>query len=231
MIGSIAQPGHRLPGRSLAVITAAAALVVLAGCGAPEYTYVTHSKEGTYLRVPASWRPIAETQLQSAHDIDPAVADAVPGLWMAGYDASEAPSAQHIFGSDATEPVAFLRVQQVPPTARGGLSLDFLRDLYFPTTAERRQQLESSSAKPPFTDFRLLTDQVLTPGNGLRGIHTVFRYRLFGGPTQVIDKTAYLNDDASVFYVLMMRCSVQCHEERRKEIEAVVSSFTIRKQT
>jgi phosphoribosylaminoimidazole-succinocarboxamide synthase len=74
----------------------------------------------------------------------------------------------------------------------------------------------------------VLADEVLTPGDGLRGVHSVYRYRLGGGPTQVINQTMYTNDDASRVYMLFVRCSVTCYEQHKGEIEGVVSSFTVR---
>ncbi len=81
------------------------------------------------------------------------------------------------------------------------------------------------------TDFGLITDEVLTPGNGLRGVHVVYRYRMAGGPPQVIDKTVYLNDDASKVYSVLARCSTECFVKRSDEIHSVVSSFTIREKS
>jgi hypothetical protein len=46
----------------------------------------------------------------------------------------------------------------------------------------------------------------------------------------MIDQTAYLNDDASKVYVLLVRCSTTCYKDRHGEIDGVVSSFTIREK-
>ena len=74
----------------------------------------------------------------------------------------------------------------------------------------------------------LVSDEVLTPGKGLRGVHSVFRYRVGDDPMQMMDQTAYLNDDASKLYMFFVRCSTECYEQRQKEIGTVVSSFTVR---
>ena len=81
------------------------------------------------------------------------------------------------------------------------------------------------------SDLALVADEVLTPGNGLRGVHSVFRYRVGDGPMQMMDQTAYLNDDASKLYMFFVRCSTECYEQRQKEIGNVVSSFTVRETT
>ena len=209
--------------RSVAVVL----LALLVGCGAPKYTYVTNSDDRTYLKVPASWRQISQRELDEAIGLDPALSAKERGLWLEGYDADASPSPLHLFGSHAPAPAALVSVRQVPTSLRGQLSLDGLRDLFFPVSPAAR---ERAAANPGarFSDFALITDQVLTPGGGLRGVHVVYRYRLGTAPPQMINQTAYLNDDASKIYVLFVRCSTECYKQRQREIEGVVSSFTVR---
>src|SRR4051794_1381705 len=179
------------------VLLLAAALV--AGCGAPAYTYVKNSAEHTYVKIPASWHSIDQRDLNDAIGLDPAESSKARGLWLQGYDAASVPSPTHLFGSSSDQPAALVSVQQVPETSRGGLSLDALRDLFFPVSPSARENAAASG----LTGFGLVTDDVLTPGDGLRGVHSVYRYRLGGGAPQMIDQTAYLNDDASKIYVLL----------------------------
>ena len=221
----------RVPsGRALLLSTVAALVAVLAGCGSPEYTYVTNSEDRTYVKLPTTWRQIDEQALTDAIGIDPAISEEERGLWLAGYDADSAPSPMHLFGPSAPAPAAIVAVQQVPETVRGQYSLDKLRDLFYPVTAESRDPaaLDPTSDLP---DFALVSDEVLTPGDGLRGVRSVFRYRIDGGPLQMIDQTNYLNDDASKLYMLFVRCSTECYEKRQQEIDGVVSSFTVREST
>ncbi|MFC4946822.1 hypothetical protein [Pseudonocardia sp. GCM10023141] len=202
------------------VIIAAASL---AGCGAPSYNYVTNSADHTYLKIPNSWQPIDAQSINAALGLDTSGAATNPGSWVVGYDADTAPSAMHLFGpTSAAMPAAMIRVESVPAPARGQFSFDLLRDLFLPVTAQGRQQ-----ASPILTDFTLVSDDVLTP-KGLHGVHTVYGYRMAGGPMQIFDQTAYLNEDASKLYVLFLRCSTECYQQRQKEITSVVSSFTVR---
>ena len=71
-----------------------AALMVLAGCAGPEYTYVTNSTDHTYLKVPNSWRPIDPKAIDAALGLDTTVKDSERGLWLAGYDADATPVAR-----------------------------------------------------------------------------------------------------------------------------------------
>jgi hypothetical protein len=209
------------------LLLSVAALMALVGCGAPEYTYVTNSTDRTYLKVPTTWRPIDEKAMDDAIGFDPTLSEEERGLWFEGYDADAAPSPVHLFGPSAAVPAAFVGVQQVPEAARGQFSLDRLRDLFYPVSPSAQ---EAASLDPTggVSDFVLVTDEVLTPGNGLRGVHSVFRYRVGEGPMQMMDQTAYLNDDASKLYMFFVRCSTECYEQRQKEIGTVVSSFTVR---
>jgi hypothetical protein len=218
-------------GRSRAfLLLSVAALMALLGCGAPEYTYVTNSEDRTYVKLPASWRPIDKRALDDAIGLDPALSDEERGLWFEAYDADPTPSPMHLFGPSAQAPAAFVSVQQIPESARGQFSLDRLRDLFYPVSESARQAAETDPTAD-LTDFALISDEVLTPGNGLRGVHSVFRYRMGDSPLQVIDQTAYLNDDASKLYMFFVRCSTECYEQRRQEIGNVVSSFTVRESS
>jgi hypothetical protein len=213
--------------RALLLLSVAALVALLAGCGSPEYTYVTNSTDRTYLKVPASWRPIDDKAMNDAIGFDPTLTEEERGLWFEAYDADAQPSPMHLFGPSAAAPAAFVGVQQIPESARGQFSLDRLRDLFYPVSASAQEAAEMDPTSG-VSDLALVADEVLTPGNGLRGVHSVFRYRVGDGPMQMMDQTAYLNDDASKLYMFFVRCSTECYEQRQKEIGTVVSSFTVR---
>ena len=42
--------------RALLLLAVAALVALVAGCGSPEYTYVTNSTDRTYVKVPTTWR-------------------------------------------------------------------------------------------------------------------------------------------------------------------------------
>jgi hypothetical protein len=213
--------------RALRPLPACALLLALvAGCGAPPFVYVANSEQQTYVKIPNTWQPMDQRELAAVFGLGPAVNPADVGVWQLGYDAAPAPSAAHLFGQHTEAPVAFISVQEVAPRLRGQFSLDRLRNLFFPITPEARQLV---AGRPTLlSDLTLLSDQVLTPGDGLRGVRLVYRARVAGGPLQIFDQTAYLNDDASTLYVFYVRCSTVCYQERQQEIDDVVASFTVR---
>lgn len=47
------------------------ALALLAGCGAPRYTYVKNSADHMYVKIPASWHSIDQKDLDTAIGLDP----------------------------------------------------------------------------------------------------------------------------------------------------------------
>lgn len=202
-------------------------VLLLAGCGAPEYTYVTNSADRTYLKIPNSWHPIDSRALTVAIGLDPAVTERDGGFWLAGYDADSAPSASHLIGAQSTAPAVFVGVRAVPEGSRGQVSLDLMRDMFWPVSTTARQQ-DAADPSSRYSGFGLITDEVLTPGGGLRGVHVRYRYRIESGPYQVFDQTVYVNDDASKIYMFYVRCSLECFEQRQQEIGIVVSSFTVR---
>jgi hypothetical protein len=67
--------------------------------------------------------------------------------------------------------------------------------------------------------LKLVSDSVLTPKSGLRGVHEIFQYRVGGGPLQTFDQTAYTNKEGSKVYVMLLRCSIECYQARRRARE------------
>jgi hypothetical protein len=205
----------------------AASALVLIGCGAPEYTYVTNSDDRTYLRVPSSWQALDSKSILEGMGVDPTLDPEQSGFWLEGYDADASPSVAHLLGQHSAAPAVFVGVRTVPMALRGQVSMDVLRDLWRPVSPTAREQAEQGQMSP-FSGFQLVSDEVLTPGDGLRGVHSVYRYRILDGPPQVFDQIVYTNDDASKIYMFYLRCSAECYEQRSSEINAVVSSFTVR---
>ena len=203
--------------------------MVLVGCAGPEYTYVTNSSDRTYLKVPNSWRPIDPKAIDAALGLDTTVKDSERGLWLAGLRRRRRPVARPPLRRLGGGPATLIGVQDVPTSARGSYSLDKLRDLFYPVSPASQQQAAADPTSM-VTDLSVMSDEVLTPGDGVRGVHTVFRYRVAGGPPQVMDQTLYLNDDASKLYLFFVRCSTECYQQRQKEITSVVSSFTVREK-
>ena len=209
-----------------AVIFGCAVLGAASGCAAPDHTYVANREHRTYFKVPASWHEIDQKALkQTVSGPSPTPTPGSDDEWVVAYDAAQVPSPAHLFASNTLNPIVYVSVQPVPAEAGGQVSLDNLRDLVLPVTATARAAAAATSTT--FSDFNLVSDSVLTPKSGLRGIHEVFQYRVGGGLLQTFDQTAYTNKESSKVYVMLLRCSSACYQARRSELESVVASFTV----
>ena len=221
---------------SMARVAAALAVVILggtflgaaSGCAAPDHTYVANTPNRTYFKVPASWHEIDQNALkQTGTQASASPTPASDSEWLTAYDAAKAPSITHLVASDTPDPIVYVSVQPLS-TAGGQISLDNLRDLVLPVTASAREAAANSPTS--FSGFHLVSDAVLAPKSGLRGVHEVFQYRVEGGPLQTFDETAYTNKDGSKVYLMLLRCSSACYEARHAELESVTTSFTIQER-
>jgi hypothetical protein len=227
---------------SLAGVACIASAVMLTACGSPDYTYVKNSNDKLYFKVPATWERIDQGALDSEQFADPesSTARVQKALnWSIAYDADTDPSPRHIFGPHAEEPVVYARVQRLLAdeqlaglggiasnfSRRGEISFDKMHDVVLPVTSTARQAAAQQGIALP--GFELLIDEVITPGDGLRGVHSVFNYRV-NGVVQTFDQTVLANDDASKEYLLLVRCSARCYREQSDEISTITKSMTVR---
>ncbi|MEU6411224.1 hypothetical protein [Microbispora sp. NPDC046933] len=217
------------------VVGAAVAASVLSGCAGPDYTYVRDDAGGTYFKVPASWRQIDQKSLDKEvfGETESATAQVVKQLvWTTAFDAHAEPSAGHLLqGSPGAEdqPFVFAKVEKLTEDAQNAVSLNELRNssgLYVAVPEETRKKMEEATA---YKGFELLADEVLPVTDGVRGVRSVFNYRLLGGPVQTFDETAYLSADGTTVSTLLIRCSPLCYRKRAAEIDTVVKSFKVKR--
>jgi hypothetical protein len=215
------------------VVGAAVAASVLSGCAGPEYTYVHDDSGGTSFKVPASWRQIDQKALDKVvfGDAESTTAQlAKQAVWAAAFDAYDEPSLVHLIqGSAGAEdrPFAFAKVQKLSEDDQNAVSLDALRmsqPIPVPVTKEQQKAIEATG----FSGFELLADEMLPITDGVRGVRSVYNYRLGDGPVQTFDKTVYLSADGTTVSTLLIRCSPACYRKRAEEIDTVVKSFKVK---
>ncbi|MBU2667424.1 hypothetical protein KOI35_28325 [Actinoplanes bogorensis] len=205
--------------------------LVVAACGAPEFTYVKNSGQQTYFKVPHEWHEIDTDSVDdtlSGTNPDSATSKArQKAWWSVAYDASEVPDADHLLSAGTTlQPIVYVRVADLNEPQQNAVSLDMLRNAFLPVTEEARSA--SAGAALGLSGFELLQDEVLTPEGGLHGVHVVYDYELASGVMHTFDQTALLNTDGSKFYMLIIRCSTSCFRERSSELDTIAKSFTVR---
>jgi hypothetical protein len=192
--------------------------VTVAGCGAPQYTYVANSGANTYFKVPYGWHKISAAALKK-------VTGSSSGVWTVAYQAGSRPSASDLLAFDTSQPFVFSEIGTLSSTGMNELSYDSLRDFFLPVTSTARST--ASSEGFPYTGFSQIRDQVLTPGQGVHGVRETFNYT-DKGVTDTFDEIALTNPDQTQVYFLLLHCTSSCYSSDKTEINDVMSSFTIR---
>jgi hypothetical protein len=198
--------------------------VVIAGCGAPQYTYVANSSASTYFKVPNGWHKISESSLDS---VLRAATGGSGGGWTVAYEAGHKPTAKDFLSFANAQPFVFAEVGTLSSTASSALSYDALRDFFLPVTSNARTSAAQQNI--PLTGFRQIRDQVLTPGQGVHGVRETFEYSYAGGTTNTFDEIALTNAEQTVVYLLVLHCTTSCYNNHENQINDVMSSFTIRR--
>ncbi len=194
--------------------------LLVAGCVAPQYTYVTDSADSAYFKVPPSWHQVNQSTLQSAEG--PSSQEGTY-LWSRAYDDSAKPSVDNVFAASAA-PVAYSGVLALSAAERNDVSFNSMRDLLLPVTSSARQA--ASAAHEELSGFASLSDQVMTDSHNDRGIREIFDYDL-GTTLETFDLTVMTNSATTKLYFLLVHCTATCFANNYNQIAAVVGSFTV----
>jgi hypothetical protein len=195
--------------------------LAVAGCAAPQFTYVTNSSQHTYFKVPSGWREISASALAAAVNSTPQ-----SDVWTVGYDGSARPAAEHLLGSANVQPFAYSVVAPVNQATTNALSYNDLRDFFLPVTAAARASAAKSGF--PLTNFRLLGDSMLELPQGVHGVRVIYDYSYPDGSINTFDQVALTNADDTEVYLLLVHCLASCYSKHQSEIDTVMKSFTVR---
>lgn len=204
----------------LVLLLAAATLGGLSACGAPQYTYVADSGANTYFKVPYGWHSVSESSLENALKMNGS------GAWLSafGEDASTA-TPNSVYSFDVSKPFVFAEVGMLNSTASDALSYNALEDFFLPVTSDARQ---SEGSQIPVTNFQLLRQDTLTPGQGVHGVRVTYDYTYQDGTADTFDQVALTNADQTEVYVLIVHCTTSCYSQNKNAINDIMSSFTVR---
>jgi hypothetical protein len=78
------------------------------------------------------------------------------------------------------------------------------------------------------TDFHLLRDATMTPGQGVHGVRVTFQYTYPGIGADTFDQVALTNADDTEVYLLLVHCLASCYSKHQSQIDTVMNSFTVR---
>ena len=211
-----------------AIVGFGAALAVLAGCGAPTYTYAADTSDHAYFKVPSGWQqvdPHALAQVQNQFLTNSAAGQAGGSfIWSRAYSAAAKPALTALLIGSQT-PSVYASVQSLRDSLRAALSFDYMRNLLFPVTSQARQA--ATAAGQQLTGFDLVSSTTITASSGVRGINELFEYTVNGLP-DAFDQTVLTNGDTTKLYLLLVQCYQGCFVSHEAQIKAVVDSFTVR---
>ena len=199
------------------------AALIVAGCAAPQFTYVADSSAKTYFKVPNYWHKIDDTSLSSQLRRQGFTTGG--SVWDEGFDAAGAPSAAHVLSASVNRPFALALVAPLSQSASSAMSYNLLRDFILPVTSTSRQSAAQRGF--PLKQFRLISDSVIAPGKDVHGIREVYSYTYPDGSTDTFDQVALTNSDSTMVYMLLVHCLSTCYSKNTDSIDTVMKSFTV----
>ena len=195
--------------------------LLVTGCAAPQFTYVTNSSAHTYFKVPGGWSQIENSALYAAMKSHREQRRLVGRLRR-----RPKPAADHVLGATDAAPFVYSVVAPVNQATTNSLSYNELRDFFLPVTAAGRAAAAKSGF--PLTGFQLLRDATLTLAQGVHGVRVTFDYTYPGIGTNTFDQVALTNADDTEVYLLLVHCLASCYSKHHSEIDTVMNSFTVR---
>ena len=198
--------------------------LAVAGCAAPQFTYVADSSAKAYFKVPNYWHKIDDSSL--ATQLNSSGFTTGGAIWDEGFDAAGMPSASHVLSASVSKPFALALVAPLNKAASSAMSYNLLRDFILPVTSTSRQNAAKSGF--PLIKFQLFGDSVITPGSGVHGVREIYSYTYPNGSTDTFDQVALTNSDSTMVYLLLVHCLSTCYSKNTDAIDAVMKSFTVR---
>ena len=198
--------------------------IAIAGCGTPQFHYVSDSSASAYFKVPYFWHKIGDSSL--AAQLKRSGFTTGSTIWETAYDAGWVPSASHVFSAAATKPVALALITPLSPAASNAMSYNMLRDIFLPVTPQDRQQASTHGFQ--LQGFRLLSDSVIAPGKNVHGVREIYQYTYPDGHIDTFDQVALTNSNSTMVYLLLVHCLSTCYSKNSSQIDTVMTSFTVR---
>jgi len=192
-------------------------LAGLAACTGSGYHYVTSRKTGVYLKVPTDWRVFDKSAIVNGLKSNGSVVDDQT-LFIAAFDGAPKPSVLHAADPASTHPTGLVRVKQLTADERDLVSFQALRNLIFSVDDGIQQD-----------KVKVLGQADLTPSAGLRGQRYVYEVTQDGSANFVVDQTVLVDNATSRLFVLAVTCESTCYQNNRKDIDKVVTSWTVKK--
>lgn len=209
---------------TIRIALVAGLLLGLTGCGQPNDLYAASKTANTYFKVPSSWNEITFEKL-SAYEKRTAVGDQVATaknvIWQVAYTPLKRLSLSQVYSVESfDEPIVVARVRNLDNDEINEISYKVLRNIIYPIETWVKTPDEAPAGFSVVDDYEI-ADQ------GVRGIRSIITFNNKGiGVT--FDQVAMVSDDRRILYLLLSRCNTTCYTKNQKEIDEIVSSFSVR---
>ena len=223
-MADIAQIRHNLGmKRTLAALVGITLVLSLTACGESSKWYATSKEDGVYFSVPKTWSGISTSALNKYEkESEETEAGSRQALvkWQIAYSTDPKFKVSQVFNLIApSQPLVFARVRELSGQERNEFSYNSLRDVIVPVT----KILDGDVSGTP--DFEILRDEEIVE-KGARGLQTIYRFT-FEGVTQTFNQTSLMSNNRSKLYLFVVRCESKCYTKNKKEIDEIVSSYTV----
>ncbi len=209
--------------RTLIALTSVALALSLNACGESSKLYPASKSEGVFFSVPTNWKSISPAVLNK-FERESADPEAEPRQalvkWQIAYSTDSKIKVAEVFNLTApSKPLVFARVRELSSSEINSVSYNALRDVIVPVT----QIINGDDPSAP--DFEILADQEVVQEGG-RGVQTIYRFSI-DDVKQTINQTALMSNDRTTMYIFVVRCTSECYSKNEKNIDEIVSSFTV----
>jgi len=215
--------GRQPRGAARLVPVVAAALVVLAACGAPEYRYVKSTSDRTYFRIPSHWTLFDEDELLRSSDQSAEAKNQFKRLtWSVAFDGSGEPSLEHIL-SESEHPSGLVQVRTLLPEQRDAFRLADLRSLLLPFDPLSEEAQTTGDVEV------LRIRDVRRPG-GLHGSELLMNLKSDSGKILKWRQVALTDANVSKIHVLAISCGDECYTANEDVIGKVIDSWKVKER-
>mgnify|MGYP003331958891 CR=1 FL=1 len=198
-------------------------LITLTGC-ATSQNYAKDKKDGVYFTIPTDFHKISNSDLNK-REAKSTATGATERLalvsWQEAYSKGGEATPSDVFSLKAPKsPLVYVRVRTLSIDEVQSVSYNSLRDIIVPLTTWINKGNETNSF--------VLNNDVEAIQRGGRGVHTIYSFVGNDGVDQTINQAAYLSNDHSKIYVLLVRASTKDYMASEKALNKIADSFTIR---
>lgn len=197
------------------VVVAAASALVFAGCGTNDFTYVNNSAEGTFFKVPTSWKLYRVTPEQVT---DRPAAPQGQSPWHVVFDSSGEPAVDHADEERPAEPVGEALIFEISGEQGDQLSPADLRAAFL-----GQDPLGAEGAEVEVVDF-----EQLSTDSGLRGSRVVFNAQTAEGDWVTTDHSSLINAAGTRVYVFEVKADSQAFKADAAQISQIVDSWQVK---